>query len=406
MKKQLLIILIAIISTNSFAQISFEKGYFINNNDQKIECFIKNIDWKNNPTEFEYRLSENEETKIASIKSIKEFGILEISKYNRFTVEIDRSNDNINLMSTFKDLEYKEEQLFLKVLVEGNANLYYYEDGSLNRFFFKTDTSNIKQLIYKYYRAPEDPNIIRINDNYKRQLWNNLKCQSISMKNVENIDYEKNDLVDFFIKYNKCIDPEYIEYEKKQKKDLFNLNIRPGLNSSSLATQNYLLNSKDIDFDNEFGFRFGIEAEFIMPFNKNKWAFIIEPTYHYYKSETNIRLYPSSEVLFTTQTVNVDYTSLELPIGIRHYMFLNNDSKIFINASLIFDFSLNSKIDFEKSLDLDVYTKNNLAFGVGYKNNKYSFELRYHTARDILGSYDYWRSDYNTLSVIFGYSIF
>jgi len=43
--------------TISYSQISFEKGYFINNTNQRISCYIKNSDWKNNPTEFVYKIA-------------------------------------------------------------------------------------------------------------------------------------------------------------------------------------------------------------------------------------------------------------------------------------------------------------------------------------------------------------
>ena len=81
MKKQLLFLLITILSFNCYSQISFEKGYYIDNSNQKTNCLIKNIDWKNNPTQFEYKLSENSESKKKTIESIKEFGINNISKY-------------------------------------------------------------------------------------------------------------------------------------------------------------------------------------------------------------------------------------------------------------------------------------------------------------------------------------
>lgn len=32
-------------------------------------------------------------------------------------------------------------------------------------------------------------------------------------------------------------------------------------------------------------FRFGLEAEFVMGFNNNKWAFLLEPTYQQFESE-------------------------------------------------------------------------------------------------------------------------
>src|SRR5690606_21684320 len=96
MKNQLLLILITILSFNCYSQISFEKGYYIDNNDQRINCLIKNVDWKDNPTEFEYKLSENSAPEKASIKLVKEFGVDNISRYIRTTVNIDKSIDNVN----------------------------------------------------------------------------------------------------------------------------------------------------------------------------------------------------------------------------------------------------------------------------------------------------------------------
>ena len=395
MKKKLLFLLTIILSFNCYSQISFEKGYYIDNSNQKTNCLIKNIDWKNNPTEFEYKLSENSESKKTSIKSIREFGIDNISKYVRSNVNIDRSSENINKLSNDRNPIFKEEELFLKVLVEGKANLYLFEDGSLRRYFFNKENTTIEQLVFKSYKTSNDK--IGKNNRFKNQLWNNLKCPNFKITKVENLDYQKNDLIDFFVKYNECNGEKNINYEEKQKKDLFNLSIRPGFNSSSLSIQNSASSSRNTDFDNEFGFRFGIEAEFIMPFNKNKWSLIIEPTYQYFKSVKEI----------TNQSAKADYKSIEIPVGIRHYFFLNENSKIFINGSFIFDLSNDSVIDFESGTDLEIKTRNNLAFGIGYKHNdKYGLELRYQTSREILSNYIYWSSDYSTLSVIFGYSLF
>jgi hypothetical protein len=395
MKKQLLFLLTTILSFNCYSQISFEKGYYIDNTNQKTNCLIKNIDWKNNPTEFEYKLSKNSESKKATIKSIKEFGLDNISKYVRSTVNIDRSSEKMNDLSNDKNPTFKEEELFLKVLVEGKANLHLFEDGSLRRYFYNKGNAVIEQLVFKSYKTSN--NKIGKNNRFKNQLWNDLKCPNFKKNKVENLDYQKNDLIDFFVEYNECNGEKNINYEEKQKRDLFNLSIRPGFNSSSLSIQNSIASSIDTDFDNEFAFRFGIEAELIMPFNNNKWSIIVEPTYQYFKSEKEI----------TNQSVKADYKSIEIPVGIRHYFFLNENSKIFINGSFIIDLSSDSIIDFSSRTGLEIKTRNNLAFGIGYKyNDKYSLEFRYQTSREILSNYSFWSSDYNTLSVIFGYSLF
>lgn len=395
MKNKILFLLTVILSFNCYSQVSFEKGYYIDNTNQRIDCLIKNADWKNNPTEFEYKLSENSESKTINIKSIKEFGIDGVSKYVKSTVNIDRSSENLNNLSNNENPIFNEEELLLKVLVEGKANLYLYEDGNLIRYFYNQENSGIEQLVFKTYKKSN--NKIGKNNRFKNQLWNNLKCPNFKLTKIKNLDYQKNDLIDFFVDYNECNGEKIINFEENQKKDLFNLNIRPGFNSSSLSIQNSVSSSRDTDFDNEFGFRFGIEAEFFMPFNKNTWSVIIEPTYQYFKSEKEI----------TNQSVKVDYKSIEIPIGVRHYFFLNEQSKIFINGSFIFDISSNSIIDFSSGTDLEIKTRNNLAFGIGYKHqDKYSLEFRYHTSREILGDFVSWSSDYKTLSVIFGYSLF
>jgi hypothetical protein len=109
---------------------------------------------------------------------------------------------------------------------------------------------------------------------------------------------------------------------------------------------------------------------------------------------------------------SVDYSSIEVPLSLRHYFFLNNSSKIFINASYIFDLSSKSSIEFNRNdgsnlNSLEIETRNNLAMGIGYKqNDKYSLEVRYQTNREILGNYSFWSSEYKTLSIIFGYSLF
>ena len=407
MKKQLVFLVTTILSFNCYSQITFEKGYFIDNTNQKTNCLIKNIDWNNNPTEFEYKLSENSISKMATIKSIKEFGIDHFSKYVRSTVNIDRSSKSLNNLSYDKKPTFKEEELFLKVLVEGKATLYQYIDRDLKRYFYSKENFNIEQLIFKSYKTTD--NKVGKNNKFKQQLWVDLKCPNFKKSKIENLDYIKNELIIFFVEYNKCNDQEYVNFESKPKRDLFNLTIRPRINSSSLAMQNFYINSEDIVFENKTEFGSGLEAEFILPFNKNKWAFTIEPTYQSYKSEktTNENIV-SGEIL----KANVDYSSIEVPVSLRHYLFLNNSSKIFINASYVFDLSSKSSIEYiindSSNLNsLQIITRNNLAIGIGYKqNDKYSLEVRYQTNREILGNYLFWSSKYKTFSIIFGYSLF
>lgn len=408
MKKKLLTILIIVITINCYSQISFEKGHFIDNNNQKVNCLIKNTDWMNNPTEFEYKLSENGEVKKIGITSVKEFEIQKISKYVRQTVNIDKSTEDFNLMTNNRNPEFEEEELFLRVLVEGDANLYFYGEGNLKRYFYNKEGENIEQLVYKSYITND--NKLGKNIQYKQQLWSNLKCSSVELGTIEKLEYKKNSLVKFFIEHNTCNNSDFTNYEENQKRDLFNLTLRPRLNSSSLTIQNKISNSFDTDFGNKFGFGLGVEVELILPFNKNKWAILIEAAYQNFEVEV---LSTNSRVAGTLLSTKVEYSSIEIPIGLRHYFFLNDSSKIFTNLSIIFDASSNSNIVMETAdggnnlNTLDITATTNLAFGVGYKlNDTYSMEMRLQTSRNVLDDYVYWDSDFNTMSLIFGYSFF
>lgn len=187
MKKLLILLVTPFICSGCFAQISFEKGHFINNNGERINCLIKNIDWKNNPIDFKFQYTKNSEINTATIELVKEFEITNGAKYQRYTVNLDRSPNYLN--NDIEDLTYdrnplfNKEQIFLKVLVEGQASLYQFEDGNIIRFFYKVDNSNPEQLVFKNFRTPQ--NEVGENNLFRQQLLNTLKCSTITVSDLE-----------------------------------------------------------------------------------------------------------------------------------------------------------------------------------------------------------------------------
>ncbi|WP_430817445.1 hypothetical protein [Carboxylicivirga sp. RSCT41] len=406
-KKILLVIALIIISIlESYSQIVFEKGYFIDESNQKTECLIKNIDWFNNPSEFEYKLSENDPIQKVTIETVKEFSIDNASKYVRAKINIDRSSNETRKISSERNPVFKEEILFLKLLIEGKASLFHYVDGNLTRFFYALNDSLIDQLVYKTYMVDDK---LLTNNTFKQQLFMQLKCEGLDLSDINRLRYNKRDLERFFIKYNECVNSDYTNYDTKQKRDVFNLSFRPGLNYSSLQIHNNMSDSRDFDFGSKIGFRMGIEAEFILPYNKNKWSLIVEPTFQYFNTSQSKE---TSNVSGAVLVSEVEYKSIEVPAGVRYYMFLNDNSKLFINVSYIWDFPLNSTIEMlrqDNSLlsSLEIESGPNIAMGGGYKfKDKFSIELRYHTSRNILNDYVSWGSDYNSTSIVLGYSLF
>ena len=406
MNKILTSLLVILLSTISYGQITFEKGYYINNTNQKIECFIKNSDWNYNPKQIEIKLSEEAKPEIVSITLLKEFGIYENSKFVKRLVSIDRSSTNFSTLSRQKGPILEQETLLLKVLVEGASNLYQFVDGNVKRYFFSTDAKEIEPLIFKKYKTSNST--VRENNGFRQQLWTTLKCPSIKENRIEKLPYQKNSLISIFSEYNNCETGQSTTYESNEKRDVFNLTLRPRLTNASLSIRNVANGFFDTDFENETSFGIGLEAEIILPFNKNKWAIIIEPTYQNYTSEQTSVINEDSNIELIS---NVDYTSIEIPIGLRHYLFLNEKSKIFLNASIVIDVSSDSEITFQRtnsangSGNLEINSQPNAAFGVGYKfNNTYGLEFRYQTNREILSDLLSYNSKFSSFSFIVGYS--
>jgi hypothetical protein len=393
-----LITLLLFLNITSRAQIGFEDGYFINETDEKIQCLIRNRDWKKNPTGFEYKLTKDSRVQTAGIQTVKEFGIKGFSKYIRATVDIDRSGTLPGKLSTVREPVFHNETVFLKVLVDGASPLYFFTDEDVTRYFIKSDDSTIEQLIYK--RFLKDYGVVT-NYDFRYQLFSNFSYQGITINDVQDVNYLKKDLERFFLKMNGNAGHNEIYYENNRK-DVFNLTLRPGMNFSRLDSRNAAYKRYATEFDMKTNLRFGMEAEYILPYNKNKWAIILEPTYQYYYATK-----PSADFY----TSKITYESIEIPVGFRYYIFLNDNSKMFLNTSLMLDLDIHSEIrlffDNGKIAEtLDIRSGINNASGIGFKfKNRYSMEMRYQTDRHILATYKAWYTNYKTFSMVFGYTL-
>ena len=423
--KKLLLLTLVLISLETFAQINFEKGYFIENSGKKVICLIKNADWYTNPKEFKYKLSRSSKTKTGTISTVKEFGINNFAKFIKRKVGIDRSASRIEELSENRKAILTEEVLFLKVLVEGTAILYHYRESNLERFFIKKGQKPIQQLIYKKYTQN---GFIRENNLFRIQLSNQLKCEIISHKKINKLKYQKKKLTDLFILYNQCVNKGYIVRDEAKKLDkkkyFFNFSIRPRLNYADLKNTKTLFNSftdlannttlfrEDIKFNTQSqSMGFGLEAELILPFNKNKWAIILEPNYSAFTKEVSGEFSSLNGVTINTTS---SFNFLNIPIGLRHYFFPNsgNNSKLFINASLSYHLFQKARISYSRVNNSKVgeseFSRGNLNynFGIGYKyKDKYSFELR-HTPNQISQNLSTKSLEMSVTSIIFGYTIF
>ena len=403
MKTVTALLLLLFIATESFGQIKHEKGYVINNEQKRIECLIKNGEWKNNPTEFSYKVSNSGKHETGDITSVKEFGIYNYYKFVRGDVKIDRSFNPKTTISTEKEPVWKQEKLFLKVLEEGKAILYVYEDENLMRFFYSKDGGNtINQLVYKEYK--ENMNLVK-NTTFRQQLWQDLQSKESYMEEVKNMNYNSKELVAYFKAYNNSVGKSTTEISPKSKVSYLNLKLTTGINfgSGSMSVPVYSNIPRPVNYKSNQAFRLGLEAEWLFAYNNYNWALVFEPTFQSFKAGSD------------PKDGTIKYTSIEFPLGVRYYYYLGDQTRLYLNGFYIpgvaINFNSNLKyVKYNTATDIDqksinVKSNGNMAFGGGVDYNRFSAEVRYYTNR-ILSDEPYLEPGYSRFSIILGYKIF
>ncbi len=381
-----------LLCTLAFSQNKFQKGYFIDNAGNSTECLIRNIGWKNNPTSFDYKLSEDGTAQKGIIANVKEFSVDDAYKFIRFDVQIDKSLSLTNRLGTVREPEWEKETLFLKVLVDGKATLYQYEDVNLIKYFVSTENhAGAVQLLYKEYK---ENTRIHENNMYRQQLYNIMK-DVMPQHRFEKVNYNKHDLVRIFVDYNEATGEKTENLAEKQNKGALHLKITPGIAMASLNTKNLINSRSDYDFDKQVSFRIGMELEYILPFNNKKWSLFIDPHFQTYKNDG----------VNGTHTWEADYKSINIPIGARHYMYLNQESKLFINGAVVFAFDLSSSSIKLNDFPYDISRTTSAFAGAGYSWKSYSAEARYTFNHGLLTGSN-WTANYSSIGLVLAYSLF
>ncbi len=366
----------------SVAQMKFVDGYIVTNNHKKSDCLIRNSGNAESLMNFEYKLNGNKKIERIELAKIEEFGIENELKCVRALIKIDVSTDRITqLKDTIKSPEWEEGHAYLKILVAGNlASLYSYFDEGKTHFFYSIGNSSIEPLFYKESRVEITPGIVQqnlINNTYQNQLRQYLSCSDPDK--VNKISYTKKDLIQYFIDYHICKVSDFVVPKNSLiKKGSFRLKVGTSVNRIKMEAQDFSDASK-IAFSPENSLGFGVEAEYLLPFNNYKWSFFVESNYYSYKSD-----YSDNVFNLLHDGYIVDYKTVELPIGITYYLNVNQRQRLFLRGAFVPDFVLSgSYIAFHSETHYSFAPTSRTLFCIGYNYGQISAELRYYSGQNI-----------------------
>ncbi|SCX78058.1 hypothetical protein [Flavobacterium caeni] len=400
----------------SYAQVQFEKGYFVYNAGKKVDCYIENLDWKDNPTSFRYKINPNDKPETENINGVREFAIDGGRVYKRYMMEMERSLPQTNAVQNSRNPDFKIETQFLLLLVSGQASLYEYVQGNVQKFFFETPDKTLEQLVMIRYM--ESNSGIGENKLFQQQLFNNVRCEKTDDTSFKNMPYSRSVLMAHFERYNSCFDNDAPNKANADKpKETFALRITVGAQMATMKLTDpysYYDASATINYTS---YRLGLEAEAFLPFNHNNWSIFTNPTYQNFDAQKNYVAYVNNPEFFNDgdqlhYTAVVRYATIDIPLGARRHFRFNAHTRMFIDAAYVFpimvssdDIVLQNKDGLANaSVTLPVEQKGNFAVGVGLGYKKWTAQFRYGAPR-VLTDAASWNTKFSSFALQIGYNL-
>lgn len=391
-------------STVLISQVHFDKGYFITKDGQKKECLIKNLDSRNNPHSFAWKLTDDGKESTLFPADAKEVGILGYTKFISAMVKIDRSNDHeedLSALSPTRAPQWSDEELFLKVIIDGQAAvLYSYSEPAFVRFFYSTGNAAIEQLVYKPYMTGEST--YDYNRDYLNQLNISVNCGPGQQPRQPG--YNENDLKRYFSNFNACKGSPVGNTINRVKAKHFSFAIMAGVENASLQAEDFLIRSIT-HFDSKTSPFAGAELEYTTPSNKNRLSFLLDIYNDNYSSTGTDSL----------GKARITYGTIASAIGPRYRFFINDDLSIFVDAMAVLEFRTSNNYQWMPtkpnylsngySLDIRTYAPV-IAFGAGCAYKDVSAEFRYLTTKEIFPEYQGAGSNFKRVALILKYRIF
>ena len=410
-------------SVIAFGQDNFVSGYYIDQNNIKIEGFIEDVNSSNNPESITFKTALDDKSIVIPIANIKEFKVSSNFKHIKYIVKYDyaqvMNKSEINIYG--KELDLRKKTVLAKVIVEGETSFLKVVISDISFFYIKNSNDENPRLLK--YRKYNDNNTIRENNEFRKQLYDELKSDKLVMANFLNLKYREADLAPIFKDVNvdnNTLVEQNISVEKYKNK--FNFKIIAGL-SSAYATYDFkgvTMKPVDITYTNPM---FGFEISTIFGTDSKRSEFFGRVFYQNLKSKANYYAEQNAFIIdyTTAYTMNSDISTLNLSGGYRYAIFQKGKNKVTIDGSIGYSSVLSGDavIDYlvtytgpnpsppvEKTTPFDTFAST-LFFNVGCGyvfDNKYGVTLEYSPQKNYLDQYVILEGGYSNFNLIFTYT--
>lgn len=421
MKLKFSILLISLVAS-SIAQTTYKKGILKKTNGESKTVYIQAFDNVFIPETINFKdnLKTNsfKTVKASFLEYIEVFGVL---KYQRRIVPIEILQDNMlaKANNNIAKFNTKDKSLFLKVLLESNELiLYAYLDKETkNQFFFIEDKNEINLL--KYKRINKDHKILKIKK-YRQEIFRDYKLEGFKFARL---NYSKEDLINYFKKYLKTSNRNYIEYKKfsRATKDAINLNVSSGY---SLISQKISNGSPNFDTTSSINLiNFGMGIEYFINSNFKNYSIIFDAKYFLKGNNEEDFLYSTLNNINVDSKIVNELSLFTFNLRLRKYWKLKNNDYIFGNigvgihqnsSNIKYVYKTNNRTFVDLKYNNKIHTQPfHFLLGVGYNYQNFLFGLDYAFLMGKLDSFNFrattldWTVNRrNILNLSLSYSLF
>lgn len=352
--KSMLKILVALVLLFSFnfkadgQQKETYPGYVVLVNKEKIKGDLIFEDREMNP--LNVTILENEKEKVYSAAEIESFEITGKAKFMSRRLKYCINPHRLDDLIEDKKLLWKEEKVFLKVLLTGQLNLYEYidEDRKLHIVLETREKEFIDLINLKYLQEGAAATIPKYRNQLKRQLND---CQLLFGK-IDKMAYKLSSIRKLIKEYHECIGAE-IEYESLLEGIGRETSILGGISIANHFIRNSRSKNESLNLS------LGVRIEHILPRNHKVWSII---------TGIDLRSYVAPLSIYREGEKRLDY--LRLNIGAKR-IFSNRALKWYGNFGVTNSLLIAKPVSAMRSFEQAAFV------GLGVSRNKFSLEAIY-----------------------------
>jgi hypothetical protein len=259
----LVVISSLLIAFTSKAQDNFVPGAVINFNGDTIKGSVNDQRWDQTPVAIQFKNSSGE-TISYSPKNIQGFVVTGKSLFWSKIVSYDSTSNNPQNLPESRQPQFKNEQVFLQVIVSGKTSLLKFKEKSRMHFFMMTENFIEELVNHRYYMLRNGSGVILSNQIFVEQLKKAFADCSVTIKP----SYRESDLMKLFVQYNACKNSPTKTFNAKEP-----MILKSGLVAFGAFDQ------FNPDYKGTFGYGFGGFVTLKFPNKNYKSAIVSEVAY-------------------------------------------------------------------------------------------------------------------------------